>query len=416
VEELAEELPPSSDEAASPTDDEDPKSDEAGEEVDFERPIACWTYCKNCEKVVTPLVYISESTWKFSFGKFLEVFFYNRDAIMNAPEHKCSCQAQSATRLYFGCGKLAAQFSHERIRPFGVFVRRVLPMESNFRREEAMRRLEIVSEGSSKLFISFDKHIERISREARSLFNSPANRPEHLQTVVGELNTILSEVDHTAKTLQGKIASVSDNLRKQGGDESLNEALFRFPWFARRYLFMLASSWNEKLSTTGQAISTMKKLAASGSNPVMGPNVAIVGGDPLNEELIDCMKRLRKLNEQYSKYNVTEITEMLPTLPDTGNDLQQDGDYYEDEFDEPDASMEFAEGVDADVIASRRRLKTRPSSSRSARPTKTLGTRRNDEFLSDEDGEEEAAPKTAGGAVKSAITRFFNRGGRENDP
>lgn len=42
------------------------------ESDDTDSPIATWTYCKQCNKVVTPLVYISENTWKFSFGKFLE--------------------------------------------------------------------------------------------------------------------------------------------------------------------------------------------------------------------------------------------------------------------------------------------------------------------------------------------------------
>lgn len=61
-----------------------------GDDDDADSPIATWTYCKVCSKVITPLVYISENTWKFSFGKFLEVFFYNRDAIMNSSEYNCS--------------------------------------------------------------------------------------------------------------------------------------------------------------------------------------------------------------------------------------------------------------------------------------------------------------------------------------
>jgi len=91
-------------------------SDEgAADNDDTDSPIATWTYCKNCAKVVTPLVYISENTWKFSFGKFLEVFFYNRDSIMNSAEYNCSCPMQASTLLYFGCGKLAARFSYERV-------------------------------------------------------------------------------------------------------------------------------------------------------------------------------------------------------------------------------------------------------------------------------------------------------------
>jgi Phosphatidylinositol-4-phosphate 5-Kinase len=407
-------------------DDDDDVSDDDEEAID--RPIATWTYCQNCRKVVTPLTYISDLTWKFSFGKFLEVFFYNRDAVLNAPGHHCSCNLQSAATLYFGCGKLGARFTYERVSPFGVFVRRTLPLDISFHRREAIRRLDLISVESSNLFVNFDKHIEKISREARSLFNSAVNRPEHLQTVLSELNRIGSEVDHAAKILQEKIASVSDNCRRNS-DGSLNGALFRFPLFARRYLFNLTTAWNEKLSAAGQAISAMKRIAASSSHlqdGATGPNVTASIGDPLNEELSEGMKRLRQLIEHYARYNVTDITQALPSLPG-GSDIQQDVE-FDDDFDDPDTSIDFSDGIDADVLASRRRLRSSQQGHASSerqraamqRPTKTLGTRRplTDAPRPSHDSTAltSAPPKpTPGGAVKSAITRFFNRGGRDYD-
>jgi len=283
----------------------------------------------------------------------------------------------------------------------------------------------LISSASSKLFIKFDKHIAKVSREARSLFNSPANRPEHLQTVLSELNSVGSEVDHAAKTLQAKIASVSDNFQTHHNDIDVAEALFRFPWFARRYLFTLTSAWNDKLSATGQAITAMKKLAASSSSRhdgVIGPQVAIVGGESLNEELMESLRRLGKLRAtSQAQFNITDIAQVLPSLP--GNDdLQQDGD-YDDEFDEPEPSIDFADGVDADVVASRRRLMSKSSMDAStnsrSRPRKSLGTRRIEaSSSSSRTGSESVTvpPRpTPGGAVKSAITRFFNRGGRDSD-
>jgi 1-phosphatidylinositol-3-phosphate 5-kinase len=406
-------------------------------------PIATWTYCKNCAKVVTPLVYISENTWKYSFGKFLESFFYNRDAIMNAPEHGCSCPMQPSSILYFGCGKLAARFTYESVQPYGVFVRRNLPIDPSFHRTEAVRQLELISMASSELFVAFDKHIEKISREARSLLGSAANRPEHLQTVISELNRIGSEVDHAAKTLQEKIASVSDKCRREG-DGMVNEALFRFPWFSRRYLFMLTSAWNERLSAAGQAIVAMKKLASGASqrsDGVMGQNVPTIVGDPSTDELMEGMKRLRQLNEMYSGYNVTDLTTVLPTIPGSNEGPQDEMD-YDDEFEDGDGVADLSDGLDADVLASRRRLyHTKQSSpqvepvtqerevdgtlARQSRPTKSLGTRRLELHNSqvkatarsvDSSSISSQSKVTPGGAVKSALTRFFNRGGREFDP
>ena len=402
------------------------KDDDDDSEEPEDSPIATWSYCKNCAKVVTPLVYISENTWRYSFGKFLESFFYNRDQVMNSPQSECNCSLQNSATLFFGCGRLAARFTYERVRPFGVFVRKSLPIDTAFHRAEAVRQLEQISMASSLLFVKFDKHIERVSRETRSLFGSAATNQPNLQTVVGELNRIGSEVDHAAKTLQEKIASVSDKCSKED-DGVVSDALFRFPWFARRYLFMLTSAWNEKLSAAGQAIVAMKKLASSASqrsDSVMGPNVAIVG-DPNTEELHEGMRRLRQLHEVYKGYNITDITTVLPIIP--GNSKAEIE--YDDDFEDPDGTIDFADGVDADVLASRRRLYNSnalpPSESSRPPPTsKSLGTRRGDDTRSLQHrispetipNSTVTAKVTPGGAVKSAITRFFNRGGRESDP
>jgi Phosphatidylinositol-4-phosphate 5-Kinase len=397
-----------------------------------DRPIATWTYCQQCRKVVTPLTFISDSTWKFSFGKFLEVFFYNRDAILNAPNYQCSCNLQSAAMLYFGCGKLGARFTYERITPYGVFVRKTLPFDESFHKKEAMRRLDYIAVESNALFISFDKHIEKITREARLLFNSAMNRPEHLQTVLSELNKIGSEVDHTAKILHEKIAAVAENCRR-AEDTTLNTALFRFPLFARRYLFNVTTAWNEKLSAADQSISVMKRIAAASGNQdgTITTNVTAIVSESLNDELTEGMKRLRQLIDHYERYNITDITHVLPSQPredGPGNDIINDGDFDED-FDDPDTSLDFAEGVDADVIASRRRFKNNnlgllssldQPRSHSPKPTKSLGTRR---AIADSSNMESSLPSSAtnlpkptpGGAVKSAITRFFNRGGRDSD-
>ena len=399
------------------SDDEDSAENE-------DSPIATWTYCKNCGKIVTPLVYISENTWKYSFGKFLESFFYNRYTIMNSPQSECTCELQTSGILFFGCGRLAARFTYERLHPYGVFVRKHLPIDTSFHRSSALRHLELISMASSQLFVKFDKHIEKVSREARSLHGNSANRPDHLQTLLLELNRIGSEVDHAAKTLQEKIASVSDKCSKDG-EVVVSDALLRFPWFARRYLFMLTSAWNEKLSAAGQALVAMKKLASSASqrnDSVMGPNVPTIVGDPNNDELHEGMRRLRQLHEVYSRYNITDISTVLPIIPGSSK-----AELDDDDFEDPDGSMDFNDGVDADVLASRRRLYN-PNSlqshgDQSRLPTKSLGTRRIDEDRSRQQQivSAETIPNanvkvTPGGAVKSAITRFFNRGGRDTDP
>ena len=405
VEELDEELPSHPDKAKRSTSESPDASDD-----DADKPIATWTYCRKCEKMVSPLSFISEDTWKFSFGKFLESFFYNRDAILNASEQCCSCPLQSSA-LFFGCGRLSARFTYEPIIPYEVFVRANLPMHFPFHKEETLRRLDLISTASSDLFVKFDKHIDRVIREARSLFHSAVNRPEHLQTVLSELNRIGLDVDRAAKTLQEKIASVSDDCRRRE-EATVSEALLRFPWFARRYLFLLTSSWNEKLSCAGKAITAMKKLSASASSR---PDVG--GSEAFNDQLNAGIKRLRELNERYASFNTSDMDEALSFLPK--NEVSHH-DEYDDEFEDSEVSIDFADGVDADVLASRRRLQTKPNHVNDRRnrptPTKSLGTRRSaDGPLGQESSSTSEQKSTPGGAVKSALNRFFNRGSRDEN-
>lgn len=389
------------------------EADDGSGELD-DSPIATWTYCKECAMVVTPLAWLSENTWKYSFGKFLESFFYNRDTIMNSPQSTCTCRLQKSSTLFFGCGRLAARFTYERIRPFGVFVRKSLPIDTTFHRAKALRQLERISLASSSLFFKFDKHIEKVAREARSLKRISDN--SNLQTVMSELNRISNEVDHAAKTLQEKIASVSDKCLHEHEGSVNDEALFRFPWHARRFLFMLTSAWNEKLSAAGQAIVAMKKLSSAfqRNESGMGPNVpAIVAGDQNIEELNEGMRRLRQLHEVYSRYNLTDIHTVLPTIP--GNTDQKVEMEFDDDFEDPDGAIDFSAEVDADVLASRRRLySTNPVSQ--TIDTSRLGGRSLSKRGEKEKTTNSQIKQTPGATVKSAITRFFQRGGRERDP
>ena len=401
VDQMDEPLPPAPSESSR---NRGKQADDDSEDLD-DAPIATWTYSNDICQVVTPLTWLSENTWKYSFGKFLESSFYNRDTIVNSPLSSCQSPLQKSTTLYFGCGRLAAKFTYEQIRPFGVFVRKSLPIDTSFHRSTALRHLEKISMTSSTLFVKFDKHIERVAREARSVKRLSDNH--HLQTVIMELSRISNEVDHAAKTLQEKIASVSEKCLNENEGAVNDAALFRFPWHARRFLFMLTSAWNEKLSAAGQAIVAMKKISSASqrSDSGIGTNVpSIVAGDQNTEELNEGMRRLRQLHEVYSRYNLTDIHTVLPTIPgNTGHRAIENE--FDDDFEDPETTIDFSGEVDADVLASRRRLYTTPNSADTSR----LGVR----ALSSANSQ---IKQTPGATVKSAITRFFQRGGQERDP
>ena len=113
--------------------------------------------------------------------------------------------------------------------------------------------------------------------------------------------------------------------------------------------------------------------------------VPTIGGDASAEELMDGMRRLRQLNEVYSRYNVNDIGAVLPTFPGMDSQYYKDIE-YDDAIEDPEGAIDFSDGVDADVLASRRRLynskQVEPLPSRGERrhdtisPRKTLGTQK----------------------------------------
>jgi len=268
-----------------------------------EAPIAMWSHCHECKRQATPLVYISDDVWNFSFGKFLEVFFYNKQAHMDPTlTGGCSCNMQASTTLYFGCRQLAARFSYVPVRPYAVYVRRHLPIDNDFHRQESGRDLGEVKNLTNVLLNKFRSKVDEMTVEIRSLKQSAANKPEHLQAVLGELNREMQRVGSDlalAKTnVDGRIEEVLsmhrqyEQSRREGWvvtRDLLNaDMVAKFPWQTRRYLFLLCTSWNERLSIGGSALSAMKKL---------GVMVSGGGGSDSAEIVEDVVERVNKMME-----------------------------------------------------------------------------------------------------------------------
>jgi hypothetical protein len=105
----------------------------------------------------------------------------------------------------------------------------------------------------------------------------------------------------------------------------------------------------------------------------------------------------------------------LPTLPGSADDKVDIE--FDDDFEDPDGPIDFAAGdVDADVLASRARMRMVqtpvPQTVDTSKPAVKPLTRRGEQDLV----QNSQIKQTPGATVKSAITRFFQRGGRERDP
>lgn len=402
-------------------------------------PIATWTFCNICRKVVTPLVYISNDVNQYSFGKFLEVYFYNHTARLNAAEHGCSCQMQTSATLFFGCGRLVARFSYNKVNAYNVYVRRHLPFDNSVYRRHALRQLDIIRTSANLLFAKFQRHVDKVARETRTMFGSTANQPENLQALLSELTLITQQVEIAGTVLLGRINTVIDLSSCETGSlfDNLKDklhVLIHLPLLARRYLFVVFHSFNDRLSAIGQTLLAMRKLSSALRK--FGPDFNGSDGDArksLVSNIMEGMSKLRQLQAFYSVYDIGDISFSSSSSTSSSTFLSSEAEtgtqrlprYHtrpsrlDAEYQEFDDEIEY----DDDDIVLRGQTSQFDGGAPIERVKKSLGSRRYDmdeidlqqgSMLSVSDSK--SAKHSPGGAVKSAINRFFNRHAKELDP
>ncbi|KAI3644448.1 hypothetical protein MP228_010612 [Amoeboaphelidium protococcarum] len=83
----------------------------------MENSILMWSYCRICQ-IVTPCVPLSDDSWNFSFGRYLELSFYDQGVYMR-PDI-CVHSAFKDQIRYFGLGNLAVRFEYETVTLYEV--------------------------------------------------------------------------------------------------------------------------------------------------------------------------------------------------------------------------------------------------------------------------------------------------------
>ncbi|KAI9263873.1 hypothetical protein EDC94DRAFT_517712 [Helicostylum pulchrum] len=78
----------------------------------MQNKLLMWNYCKECDKP-TPVLPVSENTWNYSFGKFLEIFFYQKGVYCRADI--CPHDMNRNHVRYFGYMNLAVRFQYDSI-------------------------------------------------------------------------------------------------------------------------------------------------------------------------------------------------------------------------------------------------------------------------------------------------------------
>jgi len=254
--------------------------------------IFMWSYCKKCEKIVTPLVRMAEDTWKLSFGKFLEVRFYNDKA--SSRTGGCHHSIQTEHVFFYGSQNLVTRFEYESIQPYDIYVRHQLPLDSSFHYQQLVLQCEILKcLGADLLQAFYDKHVKlEMITDAIALGCSDivaSSTVSLLATVFSELHQASIEIQCYSSWLQhqlmGKLEWHENNLHLG------NLGPLWFPAYLRRELHIRASNWNRRYSLLGQLLGIVQDQVRSTSlgydaSDHAGPGVFCSGSDIVAAELL----------------------------------------------------------------------------------------------------------------------------------
>jgi hypothetical protein len=230
----------------------------------FQAPIFMHSLCKECKAIVTPDVPLSEETWKMSFGKFMEMNFYNRSA--RCRTGGCSHCIRDEHVLFFFCEGYSARFEFVPIHPYSLHIRTRSTLPVDFHDAVTLNFLNEYSQLSDHLFNDFAQVLASLERLVTDVL---VTRPEVMALALNDIKTIESDIQSTLEDQQEVINSVMDLM--SGGRSSLvNEDLplqeiafsfsKKFPVRLRRDILQKATNWNARIDVVYRFIDSLESL------------------------------------------------------------------------------------------------------------------------------------------------------------
>jgi hypothetical protein len=179
-----------------------------------------WTYCKVCKSNVSPCVVMSERAFAFSFGKFLELTFYNSQTICRSEQ--CQHQLHSNITRMFKWNGLVASFEFE-----PVVARR-------------MRIVDLETEARQALILRRQTELARIENALVQIFGALLFQIDELNAfhiTQDDLKSLSNEAKYDKTELLKLIPSVKRRIKID---------LFAIAWFQYR-MWLLVRSWISRI-------------------------------------------------------------------------------------------------------------------------------------------------------------------------
>ena len=236
------------------------------------------SYCKECRAVVTPEVLMSDETWKMSFGKFMEIYFYNHNA--RCRTGGCSHFLRNDHVLYFQCEGYSARFEFVPMHPYSLHMRSRLSLPVQFHDAMVLNFMNEYTVQSDNVFGDFLNVLDGLEQLVKSVL---ATRPEVLTIALSDISVIQLDVESMQAEQSNEINSFMEMMAQQSiapadaADESAvaftegpADSLRRFPLRLRRDLMQKAVFWNSKIDMLYRFIDSLESLQTGTNSAAPG--------------------------------------------------------------------------------------------------------------------------------------------------
>jgi hypothetical protein len=183
-------------------------------------PLSVSSYCKVCGRVVTPPHVLSEEVYKLSFGKFLEIMFYNRSAICTVGG--CYHNLRDDHILSFICENYVASFEFHPIQAYALHVRTYMPFPEEFYWQHTMSILSKLPERHAVLVEDFKLSMIVLEREVRDLLS---NRLEDMALAMADVQMMEAELQASSIAFLEDLLKTYENLPKKYMDREMESKI-----------------------------------------------------------------------------------------------------------------------------------------------------------------------------------------------
>jgi len=170
---------------------------EAPAQDPFYLPIVMASYCKECKKFITQNLTMSDETWKMSFGKFMEITFYNRTA--KPRDSSCPHDTRDDHELHFSCEGFCAKFEFVPFHAFSLHVRAGMPFPEEFHQQHRATTLRELPAQIYQLVNIFKTAISEVRTQAKQVLRVRGgglglDTGPILETVIGTLDALQADM------------------------------------------------------------------------------------------------------------------------------------------------------------------------------------------------------------------------------